>query len=75
MNRGKKVKTVKTLALAIAGYLITIEQVFAEGPGGGNGLPCEDCPTTPVPEIDGSGAVLAIGLVVGLVALFREKFR
>ena len=27
-----------------------------------------------VPEIDGSGAIIAIGLIAGLVALVREKF-
>lgn len=55
----------KTLAFAAFGYLLAVEQAFA-------GLP----PPNPVavPEIDGTGAIIAIGLVAGLVALVREKF-
>ena len=31
-------------------------------------------PPTAIPEIDGSGAIVAIALIAGLVALVREKF-
>jgi hypothetical protein len=44
--------------LVSAGYLLTMGQAYA----------------APVPEIDGSGAIIGIGLVVGLAALVREKF-
>ncbi len=55
----------KTLALAALGYLLAMQQAFAG-----------TAPPNPVavPEIDGTGAVVAIGLVAGLVALVREKF-
>lgn len=52
----------KTLVLAALGNLLVIEQVFA------------GAAPNPVPEIDGTGAIVAIGLVAGLVALVREKF-
>jgi len=34
-----------------------------------------DAFATPVPEIDGSGAVLALGVTAGLVALIRDRKR
>ena len=52
-------KTLKIAGLVSAGYLLTMEQAYA---------------VVSVPEIDGSGAIIGIGLVVGLVALVREKF-
>lgn len=55
-------KGLKTVVLTAAGYLFTTELALA----GSNGIV--------VPEIDGSGAIIAIGLVAGLVALVREKF-
>ena len=67
-------KLVKTIAVTAAAYLITIQQAFAQGDiGGGNDQ--NEGGGTAVPELDGPGAILAIGLVLGLVALFREKFR
>jgi len=56
-------KGMKVVGLTVVGYLLTMQQVFACTP---------DC--VRVPEMDGSGAIIAIGLVVGLVALVREKF-
>jgi hypothetical protein len=41
--------------------MLTVQQAFA-------GV------QTQVPEMDGSGAIIAIGLVIGLVAFIREKF-
>jgi hypothetical protein len=63
-------KGVKIAGMTLVGYLLTMQQVFAQVacPETSNG----GCPG--VPEMDGSGAIIAIGLVVGLVALFREKF-
>lgn len=55
----------KTLAFAALGTLLAVEQAFA-----GTMPP----PPVAVPEIDGTGAIIAIGLVAGLVALVREKF-
>ena len=52
--------------VTVTGILLAIPQAYA-------GLGPPD-PGVVVPEMDGSGAVIAIGLVVGLVALFREKF-
>jgi len=53
----------KVAALSLIGTMLGIQQAFAV-------IPQEPA----VPEIDGSGAIVAIGLVVGLVALIREKF-
>jgi hypothetical protein len=50
----------KVTVLSFFGTMLVIQQASAAGPV--------------VPEIDGSGAIIAIGLVVGLVALIREKF-
>ena len=66
-------KGIKIVGMTVVGYLLTMQHALAEGYG---------CPTTDicngngqvVPEMDGSGAIIAIGLVVVLVALFREKF-
>ena len=55
----------KTTGLVVFGYLLTIQHALAATP------PPQDIR---VPEIDGSGAIIAIGLLAGLVALFREKF-
>jgi len=63
-------KSIKTMILVALGYMLIMQQAYAQaGPG-----PCETCDPA-VPEIDGSGAIIAIGLVVGLAALIREKFR
>ena len=56
-------KIMKTVALSLMGTMLGISQVYAATP-----------PDLAVPEIDGSGAIIAIGLVTGLVALIREKF-
>ena len=53
-------KIIKVAALSLVGTMLTVQQASAAGPV--------------VPEMDGSGAIIAIGLVVGLVALIREKF-
>ena len=53
-------KGLKIVGMTAVGYLLTMQQAFAQ--------------PVRVPEMDGSGAIIAIGLVVGLVALFREKF-
>ena len=76
MNPGESVKIVKTIAMTAAVNLLLLQQAFAQEeppPGGGCGGDGE--PPCAIPEIDGPGAILAIGLVVSLVALFREKFR
>ena len=57
-------KSIKIIVLAVTGYLFTVQQVFAATPP----------PEVDVPEIDGTGAFIAIGLLAGLVALLREKF-
>jgi hypothetical protein len=54
-------KTIKLVGLMIVGYLLTMGQALAIAP-------------VSVPEIDGSGAIIGIGMVVGLAALVREKF-
>ena len=51
-------KIMKVTALSVVGTLLSVQQVHA---------------AIPIPEIDGSGAIIAIGLVIGLVALVREK--
>ena len=51
-------KIMKVTALSVVGALLLVQQVHA---------------AVPVPEIDGSGAIISIGLVIGLVALIREK--
>ena len=67
-------KNIKNAILVLAGSLLSMQQAFAgvfeppNGDGGGNGGGYV------IPEIDGAGAIIAIGLVAGLVALFREKF-
>ena len=53
-------KNLKVAVLSLVGTMLVMPQATAAG--------------NPVPEIDGSGAIIAIGLVVGLVALIREKF-
>ena len=59
-------KSIKIAAWSLAGTMLTVQQVFAQAePNGTHPM---------VPEMDGSGAIIAIGLVVGLVALIREKF-
>jgi hypothetical protein len=64
-------KGIKIAGMTLVGYLLTMQHALAqdicpETIGGCNGQV--------VPEMDGSGAIIAIGLVVGLVVLFREKF-
>ena len=58
-------QSLKTMGIVVFGYLLSMQQVFAATP---------PPPQVRVPEIDGSGAIIAIGLLAGLVALFREKF-
>ena len=53
----------KVAALSLVGTMLVVQQAYAA-----------ISPEPTVPEIDGSGAIVAIGLVVGLVALIREKF-
>ena len=66
-------KSIKVGGLVLLGYVVGMQQAFAQVACGIDDLlPCE--PNGVVPEIDGSGAIIAIGLVVGLVALIREKF-
>ena len=76
----KVIKTTVTLAI---GSLLTMQQVYAggffNGGGGGGGGSAGrdgvvDGDVVSVPEIDGSGAIIAIAMIGGLVALFREKF-
>ena len=52
-------KSIKVAALSLVGTMLPFQQAFA-------GII--------VPEMDGTGAIIAIGLVIGLVALIREKF-
>ena len=63
-------KSIRYAGTVAAVYLLTASQAFASH------CPSEvlDCQHPAVPEIDGSGAIIAIGLVAGLVALIREKF-
>jgi hypothetical protein len=68
---GKDMKGIKIVGMTVVGYLLTMQHALAD----------PTCPTShlcnggpAVPEMDGSGAIIAIGLVVGLVVLFREKF-
>jgi len=69
MKGGNDMKGIKIVGMTTAGYLLTMQQAFAQAACEPNGHACPG-----VPEMDGSGAIIAIGLVVGLVALFREKF-
>lgn len=62
-------KSMKVAVLSLVGTLLTVQQAFAGNPCPGIGV-CD----VAVPEMDGSGAIIAIGLVIGLVALLREKF-
>jgi hypothetical protein len=64
---GKDMKGIKIVGMTVVGYLLTMQQAFAIDCG-------QSFAECRVPEMDGSGAIIAIGLVVGLVALFREKF-
>ena len=70
----------KITALSLLGYLMTIAQAYADSINdfncGGSNLCDLQLQTggTSVPEIDGPGAIMAVGLVIGLVALVREKF-
>ena len=63
-------KNVKVAVFSLVGTLLTVQQALA------GDLPNGQCigRCDSVPEIDGSGAIIAIGLVAGLVALVREKF-
>lgn len=51
-------KIIKATGLGVALSILAIQPAFA---------------AVVVPEIDGSGAILAIGLIAGIVALVREK--
>lgn len=61
-GRGITMKSIKVVAMSVAGLMLVVQQAHA-GIGPVN-----------VPEMDGAGAIIAIGLAVGLVALIREKF-
>ena len=69
-------KKLKIAGIVVLGELLAIQQAFAGtlddpiGPGTGDCPP--DC--TAVPEIDGAGAIVALGLVAGLVAFVRERY-
>ncbi len=52
-------KAMKMSSVVAAAYLFIVEAAHA---------------TVAVPEIDGAGAIIGLGLVVGLAALIREKF-
>lgn len=68
-------KIVKTVLAILISGLLTVPQAYAQSacPPGTTGNP--DCILPPsVPEIDGSGTIIAIGLLAGLVALLRERF-
>ena len=64
-------KLLKIAGASLLGYLMIAQNAFA-----GIIDPCVNggCDVNGIPEIDGSSAFLAIGLLVGLIALFREKF-
>jgi hypothetical protein len=59
-------KSMKVAVLSLVGTMLTVQQALAGSPDG--------LPDPAVPEMDGTGAIIAIGLVIGLVALVREKF-
>lgn len=65
-------KSIKVAGIIVLGQLLAMQQAFAGAPG------CSEDPSlcngVAVPEIDGSGAIIGICLVAGLVALIREKF-
>lgn len=80
-------KYLKITGLSLIGYLMSIEPAWASChihpdpiPDSFKGIveilpTVHDCPPGfVIPEIDGSGAILALGLVAGLVALIREKY-
>ena len=78
-------KRVKITGLAMFGYLMSFELAWAHCPdeievesfkGVFEILPISHgCPNgVAIPEIDGSGTILALGLVAGLVALIRERY-
>ena len=58
-------KSIKVAALSLAGNLLAVQQAFA-------GVTVGD--PQKVPEMDGTSAIIAIGLVIGLVVFIREKF-
>jgi hypothetical protein len=70
--RGRGVLTMKIMkvaALSLVGTMLTVQQAFAGATNGDHTYY-----DMKVPEMDGTGAIIAIGLVIGLVALIREKF-
>ena len=58
-------KSPKILVTTLAVLLLQSQQALAD---------IVTPPGQAVPEIDGGSAIIAIGLVAGLVALVREKF-
>jgi hypothetical protein len=69
-------KTLKLAGSTLFIYLISMQQVLATD---GNffthcGSDGTSCPPVDAPEINAAGAIIAIGLVIGLSALIREKF-
>jgi len=57
-------KTLKITAALAIGSMLTMQQAIAGEPNH----------SIVIPEIDGSGAIIAIAMIGVLVALFREKF-
>ena len=61
-------KSIKTTVILGCAWLLMAQQAIA-------GESQTDLPNgVRIPEIDGSGALIAIGLIAGVVALLREKF-
>ena len=70
-------KSIKVMLLITLGYLLAMQHVLAQAaPGDCSAGTAFDpsCFPPSVPAIDGSGAIIAPGLVIGLAALVREKF-
>ena len=58
----------KIAGVSLSAWILTMQQVYAGiRNGGGDGGHV-------IPEIDGSAAIIAIGLLAGVVALVRERF-
>ena len=58
--------SIKVAGLVLVSQLMAMQQAFAGTTLNGGSFV--------IPEIDGAGAIISIGLVIGLVALVREKF-
>lgn len=62
-------KQIKIIGMAVLGSIIAMHQAVASDSSSSSivGNPA-------VPEIDGASAIVAIGLIAGVVAFVREKF-